>query len=142
MSRWGPRDAPGEPEGLILFDGVCVFCSRWVRFVIRHDRERRFTFTPIQSPRGRALAARYGIDPEAPQTNAVILDGRIWFKSDAALKVLAAMPATRGMSPLKLAPRAVRDAAYDQVARNRYRIFGRSETCMIPRPEDRARFVE
>ncbi|HWW12472.1 MAG TPA: DCC1-like thiol-disulfide oxidoreductase family protein, partial [Brevundimonas sp.] len=95
MSRWSPQPAPDEPDGLILFDGVCVFCSRWVRFVIAHDLEGRFRFLPIQSEAGRSLAARYGIDPEAPQTNAVVMNGRIFFKSDAALTVLGALRRTR-----------------------------------------------
>lgn len=140
MSRWSPQDAPGEPDGLILFDGVCVFCSRWVRFVIDHDPQARFSFAPIQSERGRALAERFGVDPEAPQTNAVIWEGRIWFKSDAALTVLGQLKGTRSLAMLKLLPRLIRDPAYDLIARNRYRIFGRTERCMVPSDEDRARF--
>lgn len=141
MSRWSPQPAPDEADGLILFDGVCVFCSRWVRFVIDRDPERRFRFVAIQSGTGRALAARFGIDPEAPQTNAVVWGGRISFKSDAALIVLGALAATRPLGLLRAVPRWVRDPAYDLIARNRYAIFGRTETCMVPAPEDRARFV-
>lgn len=141
MSRWSPQDAQDEPNGLILFDGLCVFCSRWVRFVIDHDRGDRFSFAPIQSEHGRTLAARFGIDPEAPQTNAVIWNGRIHFKSDAALTVLGQLPSTRLLALLKGAPRLIRDPIYDLTARNRYRIFGRTETCMVPSPEIRARFL-
>ena len=141
MSHWSPQPAPDSPEGLILFDGVCVFCSRWVQFVIRRDRARRFSFTAIQSEAGRALAVRHGIDPDMPQTNAVIWNGRIHFKSDAALTVLGQMPSTRALGLLKAVPRWLRDPVYDRVARNRYRIFGRTEQCMVPSPEDRARFV-
>lgn len=141
MNRWSPQPAPDEADGLILFDGVCVFCSRWVRFVIDHDPERRFRFVAIQSEAGRALAARYGIDPDAPQTNAVVWGGRIFFKSDAALTVLGQLRGARALAGLKAAPRSVRDAAYDLIARNRYAIFGRTDACMVPAPEDRARFV-
>lgn len=141
MSRWSPREAPGEPEGLILFDGVCVFCSRWVRFVIDRDSEARFTFAPIQSDRGRALAVKFGIDSEAPQTNAVIWNGRAWFKSDAALTVLGELKGTRPLARLKAAPRAIRDPIYDLIARHRYRLFGRTEVCMVPSAADRARFA-
>ena len=141
MTRWSPQPAPDEPDGLILFDGVCVFCSRWVRFVIDRDPERRFSFLAIQSERGRVLAARYGIDPEAPQTNAVVWGGRIAFKSDAALTVLGALAATRSLGVLKVAPHWLRDPVYDLIARNRYRIFGRSDACMVPAAEDRARFI-
>ena len=141
MSRWSPQPAPDEPDGLILFDGVCVFCSRWVRFVIERDPERRFRFTAIQSETGRALAARFGIDPAAPQTNAVVWGGRIFFKSDAALTVLGALAETRPLAVLKAVPKVVRDPLYDLIARNRYAIFGRADACMIPSAEDRDRFI-
>ena len=141
MSRWSPQPAPDEPDGLILFDGVCVFCSRWVRFVIRLDRKRRFRFLPIQSEKGRRLALRFGIDPDAPQTNAVVWRGRIFFKSDAALTALGALAETAPLEILKGAPRFVRDPIYDLIARNRYAVFGRTETCMVPAPEDRDRFI-
>lgn len=141
MSRWSPQPAPDEPDGLILFDGVCVFCSRWVRFVIDRDPERRFRFVAIQSDPGRVLAARFGIDPDAPQTNAVIWNGRIHFRSDAALTVLGQLKATRPLGLLKAVPRLFRDPAYDLIAGNRYRLFGRTDICMIPAPEDRSRFV-
>ena len=141
MSRWSSRRAPDEPDGLILFDGVCVFCSRWVRFVIDRDEDRRFRFVAIQSETGRALAVRYGIDADAPQTNAVILQGRIWFKSDAALAVLSELPSTRGLGALRGIPAGLRNPIYDLIAQNRYRIFGRTDACMVPSAEDRARFI-
>jgi predicted DCC family thiol-disulfide oxidoreductase YuxK len=140
MSRWSPQPAPDEADGLILFDGVCVFCSRWVRFVIDRDPERRFRFVAIQSDAGRELAERFGIDPAAPQTNAVIWNGRIHFKSDAALTVLGQLRSTRALGALRAIPRFLRDPVYDRIARNRYRIFGRTDVCMVPSPEDRDRF--
>jgi len=141
MSRWSPQPAPDEPDGLILFDGVCVFCSRWVRFVIARDPERRFRFVAIQSKAGRALAARYGVDPEAPQTNAVVWGGRIFFRSDAALTVLGRLKATRPLAVLRGVPRWLRDPVYDLIARNRYAIFGRTDVCMVPSARDRDRFT-
>ncbi len=141
MDRWAPQPVEDVADGLILFDGVCVFCSRWVRFVLRHDTARRFRFMTIQSEAGRALASRLGIDPDAPETNAVILNGRAWFKSDAALKVLGAMSATSALGVGRVASKALRDPLYDLIAGNRYRIFGRTDVCMIPDPADRDRFV-
>lgn len=139
---WTPFPANGEIDGLILFDGVCIFCSRWVRFVLERDREARFRFVAIQSEAGRALAGRLGIDVEDPQTNAVVWDGRIWFKSDAALTVLSVLGPVRPlMKGLQTAPRSLRDAVYDRIARNRYRIFGRSDVCMLPDPSQASRFI-
>lgn len=141
MSRWSSRPAPDEPEDLILFDGVCVFCSRWVRFVIERDPGGRYRFLPIQTDRGRALAERHGFDPDNPETNAVVKDGRIWLKSDAALEVLSSLPGWRWSAALKACPRWLRDAAYDLIARNRYRLFGRTEVCMGPTAGQRERFL-
>ena len=140
MSQWSPRPAPDEPEGLILFDGVCVFCSRWVQFVICRDGGRH-QFLPIQTARGRDLAVKLGIDPDAPQTNVVILDGLAWMKSDAALRVLSSLPGFAWVGGLRRIPRPWRDPIYDLIARNRYALFGKTDTCMIPRPDERERFL-
>lgn len=136
-----PRPAPGWPENLILFDGVCLFCSRWVRAVMARDGGRH-RFVSIQSPYGQAMARALGVDPEAPQTNAVVLGGDAHFKSDAALKVLSSLPGWGWTAALLVLPRALRDPAYDLIARNRYALFGKSETCFAPSPEDRARFLD
>ena len=141
MSRWAPVPTPDLPDGLILFDGVCVFCSRWVRFVIARDAAARFRFLPIQSAQGRALAGRLGVNPEAPETNVVVMDGRALMKSDAALSVLGVLKSVRWLGALRHAPRWMRDPLYDLIARNRYAIFGRTEACMVPGPEERARFL-
>ena len=137
-----PIPAPGEPEGLILYDGVCVFCSRWVRWVIERDRERRFSFAAVQGERGRALAAAIGINPNSPQSNAVIRDGRALFKSDASLAVLSSLPGWGWARLLVAMPRPVRDWIYDRMASNRYRFFGRTEVCWLPPAEARERFLD
>ena len=80
---------PWPDDDVILYDGVCVFCSRWIRFVAARDTARRFRFTAIQSPYGTRLAQAFGIDPDDPDTNAVIHGGVAYFKSDGALTVLS-----------------------------------------------------
>ena len=129
-------------DDVILYDGVCVFCSRWVRFVVARDRDRRFRFTAIQSGYGTRLAQAFGINPEDPDTNAVIHGGKAFFKSDAALTVLSLLPGWRWVRVLRRVPKPVRDAVYDLVARNRYRIFGKYEECFIPDASLRARVIE
>jgi predicted DCC family thiol-disulfide oxidoreductase YuxK len=116
-------------DGIILYDGVCVLCSNWVRFVAKRDVARRFRFTPIQSQYGRHLADTLGINPEDPDTNAVILNGRALMRSDAALAVVSALPGWGLVRVLHVIPRAVRDAIYALIARNRYRVFGRHDVC-------------
>ena len=119
-------------DDVILYDGVCVFCSRWIRFVAARDSDRRFRFTAIQSPYGTRLAKAFGIDPHDPDTNAVIHGGVATFKSDAALTVLGHLPGWGWVGALRAIPKPLRDAVYDLVARNRYRIFGKYEECFVP----------
>jgi predicted DCC family thiol-disulfide oxidoreductase YuxK len=81
------------------------------------------------------LAQRFGIDLEQPETNAVILGGRAYFKSDAVIEVLACLPRWSWVRPLRWVPRGLRHAVYDLVARNRYRWFGRTDQCLLPTPD-------
>jgi predicted DCC family thiol-disulfide oxidoreductase YuxK len=138
---------PGAPQrwpddDVILYDGVCVFCSRWVRFVAARDVARRFRFTAIQSGYGARLARAFGIDPDDPDTNAVVHGGVAYLKSDAALTVLSNLPGWGWVGVLRAVPKPLRDAVYDLVARNRYRIFGKYEECFVPDAGVRERVME
>jgi predicted DCC family thiol-disulfide oxidoreductase YuxK len=127
----------GEVEdGLILFDGVCVLCSDWVDFVIKRDPQARFRFLPIQTQRGRAIARHFGVDAEAPETNVVVKGGQALFKFDAVLAVLEEMPGWRWLTILRHLPRPLRNWLYDRVARNRYAVFGKRDTCRLPFEEE------
>jgi len=110
--------------------------------VHRRDHAFRFQFVAIQSEYGRALAARFGIDVDAPQTNLAIVDRVAYFKLDAALMVFAALPGWGWSRWLRTAPRALRDGFYDLVARSRFRLFGRSPQCWVGDPTFAARVVE
>ena len=103
-----------------------MLCSWWVRFVIERDAGARFRFLAIQTPRGSALATRLGVDVANPETNVAITDGRAYFKSDATIWVLAGLPHWSWSRIFLLLPRRARDWAYDLIARNRYRLFGRN----------------
>lgn len=138
-----PRPAPQNwPDGLILFDGVCVLCSASVRRVIARDSARRFSFASMQSPFGSRLAGAIGQDPGQPDSVAVALGGKVLFKSDAALAIMTELDGLGWTRILKLAPRPLRDWLYDRVARNRYRLFGKRHACFLPSPQDRARFLD
>ncbi len=140
--RYAPRPAHGLPDGLVLYDGVCLLCSGWVRFLIERDPEARFRFLSVQSDEGRILNAALGIAPDDPETNVIVLGGLVLFKSDAALTALSALPGWRWARWLRVAPRTIRDWLYDRIARNRYAVFGRTETCMAPGPELAKRMAE
>ena len=135
MSQWPDDD-------VILYDGVCVFCSRWIRFVAARDRDRRFRFTAIQSDYGRRLAQAFGINPADPDTNAVIHGGIAYFKSDAALMVLSNLQGWSWVSMLRGWPKPWRNAVYNLVAQNRYRIFGKYEVCFLGDESFRSRVLE
>jgi len=135
MSVWPDDD-------VILFDGVCVFCSRWVRFIVARDKAARFRFTPIQSAYGTRLAQALGINPDDPDTNAVIHGSVAYFKSDGALTVLSYLPGWSWVRVLFAVPRPLRNAAYNVVAKNRYRIFGKYDACIVPDAELSGRVLE
>ncbi len=133
---------PWPDDDVILYDGVCVFCSRWIRYVATRDVSRRFRFTAIQSDYGTRLAQAFGINPDDPDTNAVIHGGVAWFKSDGALTTLSLLPGWRWVRVLFWVPRPIRDGVYNLVARNRYRIFGKYDECFLPDAAFRARVME
>ena len=115
--------------GLVLYDGDCILCSSWFRFVAKRDGKRRLLFTPIQSEFGRAVAFRLDIDPVNPQSNAVILNGKAYLYSDSALAALSVLPYWKWTLALRAVPRSLRDPLYRLIARNRYRWFGRHTSC-------------
>jgi predicted DCC family thiol-disulfide oxidoreductase YuxK len=135
----GPRAWPDD--GIILYDGVCILCSAWVRFVASRDTARRFRFTPVESPYGSRLAAALGIDADDPDTNAVVIDGRALMRSDAALAVVSRLPGWGWVRVLRLVPRPARDLFYTLVARTRYRVLGRRDTCYLGDPAIAERIV-
>lgn len=132
-----------DDKALIVFDGVCVLCSGFARFVLKRDRHFAFRLTTAQSPLGQALYRHYDLDTQEFETNLVLADGRAAAKLDTvALAGERLGGAWRALSLLRLLPRVLADWLYDRVARNRYALFGRTATCMIPPPEWRDRFIE
>ncbi|RYY54084.1 MAG: thiol-disulfide oxidoreductase DCC family protein [Chitinophagaceae bacterium] len=127
---------------IILFDGVCNYCNSMVNYAIRHDPHAKLRFAPLQSLVGESLRKEYGIPPSI---DSVILvdDGRIYAYSDAALRIAKYLnwPA-KMLNSLLLVPKFIRQPFYKWVARNRYKWFGKKETCMIPSAEVRSRFIE
>lgn len=135
--------APGRPQPIVLFDGVCNLCEGVVRFAIRRDREGVFHFAPLQSEAGERLLEEHGLETLELSTFVVIEADRHWLRSDAALELVRRLPAPwRWLAWLSLLPRALRDPVYEFVARNRYRWFGRKDACMVPSAEVAKRFLD
>jgi len=132
----------GDPRAIVLFDGVCNLCNASVTFIIDRDRRGRFAFAPLQSEVGRALLRRHGPWPDAIDSVVLVEGGRAYTRSRAALRIArrldGAWPLLYGLAVL---PTPVLDALYDLVARNRYRLFGRTGACRVPTPALRARFL-
>ena len=127
---------------IILFDGVCNLCHGAVRFVMRRDPDARVRFAPLESGLARRLV-RERVGHEQPADSILLLEeGELYQRSDAVLRIATLLrfpwPA---IGLLRVVPRPLRDAAYDYVARNRYRWFGRKQACPAPDPEMRDRFL-
>jgi len=131
-----------DDKALVVFDGVCVLCSGFARFILTRDKGFAFRLTTAQSPLGQALFRHYGLDTEAFDTNLVLIDGRAYGKLDTVAVVAECLGGGwRLLSLLRAIPRPVGDWLYDRIARNRYRLFGRHAHCMIPEPHWRERFI-
>jgi predicted DCC family thiol-disulfide oxidoreductase YuxK len=139
-----------EPRGahLVLYDGVCGLCSRLVQFLLAHDRRRVFDFASLQSRTGRRTVQRSGGDPDQLTSFYVVAnyrtaDARVIDRGRAAVFVAAELGwPWRLATAIGVLPTALLDRGYDAVARNRYRLFGRRDQCLVPSPAFRTRFVD
>ena len=127
---------------IILFDGVCNYCHSMVNFIIRHDKQKKFVFAPLQSASGQQLLQKHKL-PFTDFDSFVLIDGqKAYLRSTASLNVLKKLPwYWKWTQVFWIVPPFLRDAVYNLVARNRYKWFGKKETCMIPTPEVKARFL-
>lgn len=127
---------------VLLFDGVCNLCNGFVQFMLKRDKQGVFKFASLQSAEGRALLLKYGLDPDNLSTVVLIEDGQAYTQSDVPLRVAPRLQGFWGwMSMFKYVPRSWRNAIYNWIAANRYRWFGKQESCMMPRPEWKERFL-
>jgi len=127
---------------IVLFDGVCNLCNGSVQLILRHDPAGRFRFASLQSPAGQELLARFGIDPAVLDSVILVEGDRCYRESDAALRVARGMSGPWKMLwALRVIPLPLRDGLYRLIVRNRYRWFGKQETCWLPTPELRERFL-
>lgn len=129
---------------LILFDGVCNLCNGAIQFIIKKDTKGIFRFASLQSPLGKQLMAERGIDPKTTDS-IILIDPNVayYVKSTAALKIAKQFNGLYSvLSIFLILPEKLRDLVYDFIARNRYKWFGKKESCMIPSTELKALFLE
>jgi predicted DCC family thiol-disulfide oxidoreductase YuxK len=137
-----------EPNPIVLYDGVCGLCNHLVQFLLKRDARDRFRFASLQSEFASRLLTRHGVDPRDLDTVYVVTGyggatEQLLARSDAILFMLAQLGGVWTLTAVgRVLPRAFRDAVYKIVARNRYRVFGKHESCMVPEPKHRAKFLD
>jgi predicted DCC family thiol-disulfide oxidoreductase YuxK len=137
-----------ESNPIVLYDGVCGLCNHLVQFILKRDKHGRFRFASLQSEFTRRLLTRHGVDAHDLDTVYVVKnydqpDETLLARSDAILYMLTQLGGIWKLGAVgRVLPRAFRDVAYKIVARNRYRVFGKHESCMLPEPKHRAKFLD
>ena len=139
-----------EPESraIVLYDGVCGLCNRAVQFLLKRDRLDRLQFASLQSDLASNVLNRHGMDPKGLDTVYAVLNygepnETLLAKGDAFLFFAGVIGGVWSVARVvKVVPRPVRNWLYDFVARHRYQVFGKSESCMLPDPKQRHKFLE
>ncbi len=130
------------PQPLILFDGVCNLCTHSVQFVIQRDAKQQFRFASIQSDLGQKVLQQYGLSTTKINTVVLLNNNQIYTHSTAALHIAQHLGGLWQLASLALwIPAPLRDIVYTFVAQNRYRWFGKQESCWLPTPELKNRFL-
>ena len=134
---------------IILYDGVCGLCNRVVQFLLRHDKREQLRFASLQSDFAAQILRRHGLNTTDLDTfhfveNYEQPDERIFDRSDAVVRTGLALGGIWSMlaTAASILPRALRELLYRIIARNRYRVFGKYDTCMLPDPNQRSRFLD
>lgn len=131
-----------DQHPIILFDGVCNMCDGFVQFVMKRDRKGAFRFAPLQSEAGQSLLQHFGLDENALDSVVLIENGKYYTKSTAPLRTAKRIGGVWALNyGFVIVPSPIRDWVYDFIAKNRYRWFGEKDSCMLPTPEVRARFL-
>ena len=137
-----------EANPIVLYDGVCGLCNHLVQFLLKRDKHNRFRFASLQSEFANGLLTRHGVDAHDLDTVYVCKDygqagETLLARSDAILFMLAELGGVWKLTAVgRVLPKGLRDAIYKIVARNRYRVFGKHESCMLPEPKHRAKFLD
>lgn len=134
-------NAAGNP--VILFDGVCNLCNGFVQFVIRGDKSAKFKFAPLQSAAAGNMLKLFDFPSDALKTIILIQNGKLFLRSRAVLRITSQLGgAWKLTSLLYIFPSFFSDAIYNFISKFRYKLFGKRDSCMVPTPELKSRFIE
>ena len=137
--RWLPGRSFQHEHPVVFFDGVCNLCNHTVDFIMSEDHAQRFKFAPVQGETASSIEAE---EVKSGESMALIDGETLYTKSDAVLRVAAGLGGVwRILSWSRFLPRGLRNFVYFQVQKNRYTVFGKKDTCRLPTPEERARFL-
>lgn len=127
---------------VVVFDGVCVLCSGFLKFMLKHDKRQQFQFVIAQSDLGEELYAHLGFKSADYDTNVIIVGGRIYTKLDAFAAAMGALGGIWSIAGIvRILPRPISDWLYNRIARNRYAIFGKTDACLVPTSDIQDRFL-
>jgi predicted DCC family thiol-disulfide oxidoreductase YuxK len=131
-----------DENPVILFDGVCNYCNAMVNFIIRQDKKKKFRFAALQSIAGQRILKEWNQRAENPDSFILINNSRLYKSSTAALKLYNLLPwYWKWTQVFWIFPRFLRDAVYGVIARNRYKWFGKRESCRVPEAGVLSRFI-
>jgi len=131
-----------DDKPIIIFDGTCVLCSGFAQFILRHDKARAFRLLAAQTPLGVALYEHFGLDPIAQESMILLAGGCAYLKAHGAARIFGTLGLPWSLAKaVRILPSAQQDWLYDLVAQNRYRLFGKRDTCFMPNPAEADRFL-
>jgi predicted DCC family thiol-disulfide oxidoreductase YuxK len=132
-----------ENKAIVLFDGVCNLCNTWVQRIIKNDAHDYFRFASLQSDIGKSILKQYQVSlPSNIESVILIESGKAYFYSTAALRIAGKLSgAYKLLYPLLIFPSVLRDGVYKLIARNRYRWWGKQESCMLPSEKLKSKFL-
>ena len=131
-----------QGKSILLFDGVCNLCNSTVQFILKRDHKAQIVFAALQSKEGIEIQKHFGLAPQKLDTLVFVQNEKVLLRSSAALSIFSKLGGFWKLSNIFwIIPSFIRDAIYDFIANHRYRWFGKEETCLLPRPEWKERFL-
>ena len=128
---------------VILFDSICKLCNAWCQFIIKYDTQQRFKLCSVQSPEGQSILKHFNMSTDHFDTMLYVEGGKYFDKSDAFLHIVNKLGLPwRSLYVFRVIPKGIRNWLYDRIALNRYLLFGKYDSCMLPNKENENRFLK
>ena len=132
-----------EHDQIVLFDGVCKLCNGWSKFLIKHDNDCRFKLCSVQSKEGQEILQWFGMPTDTYETMLLVQGNRAYVKSEAFLIIIGQLGRPWSyLSLFRYIHKSLRNWIYDRIALNRYFLFGKYDSCVLPAEKDKKRFID